>query len=82
MSGPTSPGPGPGPGPQGPVTAPGAALVYLSVGLPTGERPARGDQWGQYSGDDPQSGRGADPPRRTPHPPGAQERQRLRARLW
>lgn len=46
-----------------------------------GQRSAGGDQWRQYSWDDPQPGGGADPQGRPPHPPGAKERERLCARL-
>ena len=50
--------------------------------MAAGQRSAGGDQWRQYSRDDPQPGGGADPQRRPPHPPGPQERERLRAGLW
>lgn len=47
-----------------------------------GQRPTGGDQRRQHSRDDSQPGGGADPQGRPPHPPGAEERKRLRARLW
>uniref|UniRef100_A0A3B5MLR2 PDZ domain-containing protein n=1 Tax=Xiphophorus couchianus TaxID=32473 RepID=A0A3B5MLR2_9TELE len=53
--------------------------VYL---CPAGVGPAGGDQRRQHGGNDPQSGGGADPQRRKPDPPGSEERQRIRPRLW
>lgn len=44
-----------------------------------GERSAGGDQWQQHRWDDPQPGGGADPQGGAPHPPGAEEGERLRA---
>lgn len=44
-----------------------------------GQRSAGGDQWEQHRWDDPQPGGGADPQGGPPHPPGAEERKRLRA---
>lgn len=64
---------------EGPAALTITVCVVCVCIAATGERSACGDQWRQYSGDDPQPGCGADPKGRPPHPPGTQERKRLRA---